>query len=390
MIVADVTAACLLPLQSGIPRTTRGVFRLLQARRPGVEPVMWQPFLHSFTRLPPPAQRLLEDPFASAGARAPQDWTVPLLAASFRHLAAGGWERRPLDLPDGAVFLATSLFPDNRMAYLARRLRAPGRKWRAVLIFHDAIPLADPHVPAPARPFHRALLRLVAAFDRVVCVSRASEAELHRLWERDGVQPAATVVAPWPVPFEGPRPAYRPPPQGRPVVLCVGRLKRVKNHRILLEACERLWREGLDFGLDLIGCGDVPYESADVFRALRVLEAAGRPVRWRGHVPEAELHQAYQEASLTAFPSLMEGFGLPLVESFWHGRPVVCGGSGAVGEVARGPGVVEADVADAASLAAALRSLLADPARRQELARAASARPLRTWDDYWPDLEACL
>lgn len=394
MLFADVTAACLLPLQSGIPRTTRGVFRWLADRRPEVVPLMWQPFVHGYTRLPPAARRLLDDPFAGAGrgAEAPKDWTLPLLAASLRHLADGGWKRERLDmaLAEGGTFLATSLFPDNRMAYLQRLLGARGRRGKAVLIFHDAIPLADPHVPAPARPFHRMLLRVTAAFDTVVCVSRTAEAELLGLWERHGIRPAATRVVPWPVPFAGPRPPFRPPPEGRPSVLCVARLKRVKNHRTLLAAAELLWREGLEYTLDLVGCEDVPYESADVLRALRVLQERGLPARWHGHVEDGALHKAYQQCALTVFPSLMEGFGLPLVESFWHGRPVVCGLSGAVDEVARGPGVVQADVADPRALAAALRGLLADPERRCALAREAHGRPLRTWADYGPELEACL
>jgi glycosyltransferase involved in cell wall biosynthesis len=78
----------------------------------------------------------------------------------------------------------------------------------------------------------------------------------------------------------------------------------------------------------------------------------------------------------------MEGFGLPIVESLWHGRAVVCAGRGAVGELARNGGCLVADVRDPAALALALRELLQNEALGLELAWEAYARPVRTWTDY--------
>lgn len=390
MIYVDVTAACLLPLQSGIPRTTRGLFRWLSGNREGVVPVLWQPFFHGYTGLSPRARQLLDDPFAGSGPgeTPPRDWTVPLLWASWKHAWSGPRRLRlRRDLRAGDTLLVTSLFPDNRLLYLDDLLSGPGRK---VVIFHDAIPLADPHVPRLGKPFHRKLLALYAKFDRVVCVSRAAEAELRGLWERQGINPAPTVVIPWPVPFTGERPEFTPPGTGRRSILYVARLKRVKNHAVLLQACEQLWKEGLDFQLELIGCEDVPYESRGVLRAIGRLRALGHPVAWRGHVGEAELHAAYAASTFTVFPSLMEGFGLPIVESFWHGRGVVCGAKGATGEVSQGGGAVAADVSAPELLATALKSLLENLERCRTLALAAYERPVRTWEDYGKDLEAHL
>jgi len=66
------------------------------------------------------------------------------------------------------------------------------------------------------------------------------------------------------------------------------------------------------------------------------LQSLGRPIRWLKHVDDRTLHQAYRECLFTVYPSLMEGFGIPILESLWHGNRCVCGGNGALGEVARG------------------------------------------------------
>jgi glycosyltransferase involved in cell wall biosynthesis len=90
------------------------------------------------------------------------------------------------------------------------------------------------------------------------------------------------------------------------------------------------------------------------------------------------------------FPSRAEGFGLPIVESFWHGRPVICSDLDPMGELARAGGCLTIDVQEVDRLAAAIRSLLQDRAACLALAKEAYARPLRTWSDYGRELKLVL
>jgi glycosyltransferase involved in cell wall biosynthesis len=159
---------------------------------------------------------------------------------------------------------------------------------------------------------------------------------------------------------------------------------------MLFAACIKLWGDGLDFELEIIGCEDEARESRAIVRVLTQLQRAGKPVSWRGHVTESELHQAYQRATFTVFPSLAEGFGLPIIESFWHGRPVVCNDRAPMGELARDGGCLTTDVQNAHQLAAAMKSLLENQAQCLALAKEAYARPLRTWSDYWQELKPVL
>jgi glycosyltransferase involved in cell wall biosynthesis len=95
-----------------------------------------------------------------------------------------------------------------------------------------------------------------------------------------------------------------------------------------------------------------------VIQRIRRLQRQGRDLLWNPHVSEEALHQAYESAKFTVFPSRAEGFGLPILESLWHGRPVICDSRGAVGELVADGGCLSVDVTDSHELAASIRSLL--------------------------------
>ena len=389
MIYVDVTGGCLLPLQSGIPRTTRNIFRLLEEHRPGTEPVMWQPFRLGYTRLSSRARAILDDRFMlPPRARAPRDSTLPFLAACLRELIPPWPAGMPLHrcMQKRDTLLLTSLFPDNRLEYLSRLCAGPGRR---ISLFHDAIPLVDPNVPAWEKQRHLKLLKVLAQMDLVISVSHVSREVLLGLWRENAIAPAPVEVLAVPPHFNRARPAFTPPSEPANF-LYVGRLKQVKNHANLLAACEILWKENLPFSLTLIGCEDEAKESAQIIREIRQLQDAGRPVTWRAQVSEDDLHAAYQASCCKAFASRHEGFGSPIVESFWHGRPVICSGGGAMGEVSTGPGAVHVEVENVSALASAMRILLEDKGRGLTLAKEAYARPVRTWTDYWSELKPLL
>jgi glycosyltransferase involved in cell wall biosynthesis len=388
MIYLDVTGGCTLPLQSGIPRTTRAIARLAWTRLRDVMPIRWQPFRGAYTRLSERATALLENHLPETR-RAPRDTTGPLLRAALRDLVTLPWPRSvPLHrtLTASDTLLLTSLFPDNRLGYLEKLVSAPGRK---IAIFHDAIPMRDPNVNPWERRRHVRTLQLLAKMDLVIAVSAAARSDLLTLLAEHALLLPKMIVIRWPVPFDAPRPAFVPPPSEKNV-LYVSRLKQVKNHAALLAACEILWSEGATFSLTLIGCEDEVSESSAVRREIRRLQRLGRPVDWRAQVREDELHAAYQRASFTVFPSRREGFGLPIVESFWHGRGVICSRDEAMGEISKGPGSVRIDVTRPEEIATAMRGLLANDAACLELARLAYARPQRSWDDYAAELERAL
>lgn len=397
MIWLDVTGACRLPLQTGIPRTTRELYKFLRGGGVGggglgdVLPVAWQPFTASYSRLSPVATGLLHSPFAGkhSSRKSPSDSTWPILAAALGdalRYSPPQVEAKSLGVR-GSTLLITSLFPDNRLEYLLKLKGQPGRR---LAIFHDAIPLQDPAVRGWIRGRHVKALEVFSSMDAVICVSQASEEALKKLWTDHRMAPASTHVLPWPVPLAGSRPPWSEPPDGVPSVLCVGRLKRLKNQKVLLDAAEMLWKEGVEFSVDLVGCEDIPAESRSILRSVEKLKSSGHPVNWRGHVSDEDLNRDYRKAWFTVFPSLEEGMGLPILESLWHGRPVICGLDEPMVSVGKGPGCLHADMHSPLELAEVMRGLLQDRPRTMAMAREAHRRRLRTWDDYFPEFAGIL
>ena len=154
-------------------------------------------------------------------------------------------------------------------------------------------------------------------------------------------------------------------------VLATGTLEPRKNLPRLAEAHAQLG--GAD---PLILTGPPGWE---LDRALAGVRERGADVRLLGYVSDSDLTALYRLCTVFAYPSLYEGFGLPLLEAMRCGAPCVTSNVSSLPEVG-GHAVEYADPLDAGSIAAALESLLADPSRREALGRAAAKRAASfTW-----------
>jgi glycosyltransferase involved in cell wall biosynthesis len=111
-------------------------------------------------------------------------------------------------------------------------------------------------------------------------------------------------------------------------------------------------------------------------------------VTWEQDVDDAHLQALYAQSDFTVFPSLEEGFGLPILESLWNARPCICHNEGAMSEVAEGGGCVTVDVTNIDAFASEIVRLADDPDLRIELSAAANLRPIRTWLDYAQEMAA--
>lgn len=103
-------------------------------------------------------------------------------------------------------------------------------------------------------------------------------------------------------------------------------------------------------------------------------------VRWLGWVTDADLEGLYAESRLLVFPSLYEGFGLPVAEAMLRGLPVACSDRGSLAEIA-GDAAVIFDPEDPAAIAAAIQRLLTDDGLRERLITAGRTQAARfTWE----------
>lgn len=172
-------------------------------------------------------------------------------------------------------------------------------------------------------------------------------------------------------------------------MLCVGSIEGRKNHLALLDAAESLWARGLRFELRLIGLAQ-PATGAAALARLAELRSAGRPVIHDGPADDATVAASYATCAFTVYPSIAEGFGLPVLESVAHGKPCVCSGRGALGEAAAGGGCLDLSTVTTTELAGAIGRLLAEPAALAELSAQACRRPIRTWRHHAAELTAWI
>ncbi|MBI5766319.1 MAG: glycosyltransferase family 4 protein [Verrucomicrobia bacterium] len=297
---------------------------------------------------------------------------------------------RPADpLPRNSGLLVPEVFSPAVAAALPAIFAAT--RGPRVAVFHDAIALQYPEL-SPPKTVARfpAYLRELLAFDGIAANSETSRDVLTDYWRWLGaVSPPPVTALPLGVdarchPMDD---IATPVPIATavPTVLCVGTLEGRKNHLALLDACEQLWARGTRFELRLIGLANKDTGAAALAR-VQVLQAAGRSLRYDGPLGETAVDEAYAACAFTVYPSIVEGFGLPVIESLAHGKPCVCSGRGALGESARGGGCLPLDAVDSASLATAIQRLLSSPAEVTALTRAARQRKFRTWTDYAREL----
>jgi glycosyltransferase involved in cell wall biosynthesis len=149
----------------------------------------------------------------------------------------------------------------------------------------------------------------------------------------------------------------------RRYLLSVGTLEPRKNFCTLLHVLLRLQKMGLNMPLVLAGRKGWLYES--FLKQLHQLGLAGQ-VLLLDFVAEADLPALYSAADLFVFPSLYEGFGLPVLEAMACGAPVVCSNAASLPEVC-GEAAWLVDPLAVESWAEAIASILADPARQEDM-----------------------
>lgn len=245
-----------------------------------------------------------------------------------------------------------------------------------ILTIHDMTLWLFPHYHyrkrlLAMRPILPLAARRAAA---VITVSQSARADIIRLLDL----PADKVHAI----HEAPAPIFRPLSPGPALaavcrryqlpdhfLLYVGTIEPRKNLVRLLEAFARL---SPSFPHHLLLVGQRGWKDDEVFAAVERLNLAAR-VRFLGFVPADDLAALYNLAAAMVFPSLYEGFGLPVVEAMACGTPVIASNRGALAEVAGGAAEL-VDPTDIASIVAGLERLLADPDRGAELRALGLAR----------------
>jgi glycosyltransferase involved in cell wall biosynthesis len=248
-----------------------------------------------------------------------------------------------------------------------------------VVTIHDCafFDCPDGFSPSFARWYQCLVPRLARRAARILTVSSFSR---DRICELLGVAAEKVVVAPNGVSSQW-RPANEPDIADvrarlglrRPYVLYVGSIEPRKNLPRLLAAWEQLGAEKEGVELVLVGA------QGHVFRETKIAQLPS-DVRTIGFLPDGDLRCLFSGAEAFVFPSLYEGFGLPVLEAMACGAPVVCSHAAALREVA-GEAAVLVDPLDTESIANGLRQILTDCELRQTLRQRGFCRAAEfSWD----------
>lgn len=379
-ILVDVDHTLSAGFLTGIQRVVlETVPRWMSERR--CTPVAWMPGFTALRLLDPSEEARLRRATSPADSHA-----VPIPAQP----GAG------VIVPWGGVYVLPELALE-----LPRldRIRAMARysPVRTGLIGYDCVPVTSSETVALGVGHFARNLAAVKYMDRVATISRSAAAE-YAGWRQSlgGLGLTGPDIAPVVLPAQVPPPdpsaldvAKRHlAPDDLPLILVVGSHEPRKNHLAVLHAAELLWRDGLAFRLVFIGgrgWGSEPFVH-EVGR----LRDLGRMVSTETSTDDTALFAAYRTARFTVFPSLNEGFGLPVAESLACGTPAVTSDFGSMREIANDGGALLVDPRDDHSIAEAMRRLLLDDDLLARLRNEAAARPTRTWAEYADDTWAYL
>jgi alpha-1,3-rhamnosyl/mannosyltransferase len=248
---------------------------------------------------------------------------------------------------------------------------------KVVVTIHDIIHVLFPQFLRRGGFAYARLLiaRAVRRARRIVTPSETTAHDLRRLF---GTGPEKLLVIPHGVGPEFLRPAGPDEPAvlhrlgvAPPYLLHVGNHKPHKNAEGLLKAYQILVHDGRGETPPLVLVGGFAPDGVLARRAAAM--GLGGRVRCLGHVERGELAALFRGATLFVYPTLYEGFGLPVLEAMACGAPVVAGDIPAVREVAQ-DAVERVNPRDVVALATVVRRLLDQGEHRRDLAERGRSR----------------
>jgi glycosyltransferase involved in cell wall biosynthesis len=264
--------------------------------------------------------------------------------------------------------------------------------FKTLLFCYDTIPIRFPHlVLGDFRPFFKDYFRRVArTADRVVAISQTSRRDFLEMLEEEGdPKPPVDVVILGTDLTGDEAQVHEPDPglDGRPFVLYVSTIEARKNHQVLFHAWERLVEKHGDEAPILLLVGWVGWGVDDLLGLMRTHPRLKHHIRIESHIKDGELTWLYRNCLFTVFPSLYEGWGLPVVESLALGKPCICSTAPAVVEASQGMATA-LDPLDLPAWVAAVERLWLDPEARDLATRRLREFRAQTWREHGESLVA--
>lgn len=261
-------------------------------------------------------------------------------------------------------------------------------------IFYDAIPVTLSYLyPTENSLRHAVYMEQLAHYDLVVPISVHSANDLGRFWLEKGITYRTIEEKIRPIELAG---EFTETPRiklvkstiaTKPKILMVSTLEPRKNHKTLLNAFE-IAHAKLGGQVELVLVGHCTYP--DVVQLVESFVSRYPNIRWERDADDLMLQTLYSNCDFTVYPSIEEGFGLPILESQWNGRPCICSDSGSMNEIAAGGGTLTVPITDAEALANGIVSMIIDESLYAKLSHECVSRNFKTWADYGEELVSVM
>ncbi len=257
----------------------------------------------------------------------------------------------------------------------------PARRAARIFTIHDLIPVTHPEmaIPSSVRHFRPRVKAYARRADLIVAISEATARDIVDYLdvprEKIVVIYQGTTFLPK-APEEQVRAVRKRYMLEKDYILFVSRLDPRKNLARLFLAFER---SGLSKDFDLVIAGPKGWHMEEMTRTWQDISCK-KEIRWLDYIKDDELSALYGGAVFLAFPSLLEGFGLPILEAMSVGCPVLTSNVSSMPEVG-GEAALYVDPYEVDSIADGLVRLVGDSTLRAKLSTAGHERvKIFTWD----------
>ena len=239
-----------------------------------------------------------------------------------------------LEVGDGDVFLGLDYHRETTIRELPYFRFLQSRGIPVYFVVHDLLPILQPRFFMPGEDvIHASWIEALSQLDGVVCVSKTVADDMEAWMTAHAKDRKSAFKIGWShsgADFTNARPSTGMPEEAEeffarlgaaPSFLMVGTIEPRKGHAQALAAFERLWREGVEANLVIVGRTGWMVE--ELVARLRSHPERGVRLFWLEGISDACLEKVYESAVCLLAPSEGEGFGLPLIEAAQHGLPLL-------------------------------------------------------------------
>lgn len=202
------------------------------------------------------------------------------------------------------------------------------------ILVYDMLPYLHPEwfTPKSVNNFRRWLRTIAVYADKLICISETVKKEL-RMWLKTegfaGYTPRIATI-PMGAEIEKSLPTFGIDPETTELmepfkyqkfILMVGTIEPRKGYADVLDAMERVWEEGEEFALVIVG--KPGWKTNKLQERLVKHPHAGKKLFWLNNVSDLALQKLYTMANVVLMASYGEGFGLPILEAMYYGKPLI-------------------------------------------------------------------